>query len=86
VRQRRKAVGAEIVAEYLRIAKQRVTLAAAGQLRTRPMDRPVYDPKKANGNGSSNGTTYKNGNRDQLVLLDSRLGSRTKLGKDLVHA
>ncbi len=40
----RKAVGAEIVPKYLRIAKDRVRLAEKGKLRIRPMDRPVYDP------------------------------------------
>jgi adenine-specific DNA-methyltransferase len=40
----RKALGAEIVEEYVRIARERVTLASRGLLRTRPMDRPVYRP------------------------------------------
>lgn len=40
----RRAAGADIVEEYIRIARDRVTLAAAGLLRTRPMDRPVYEP------------------------------------------
>lgn len=41
----RKAIGAEIVAEYVEIAKERVRLAERGELRIRPMDRPVYDPE-----------------------------------------
>lgn len=41
----RKAIGAEIVAEYVGIAKERVRLAERGELRIRPMDRPVYDPE-----------------------------------------
>jgi adenine-specific DNA-methyltransferase len=40
----RKAVGAEIVEEYMRVARERVALASRGLLRTRPMDRPVYRP------------------------------------------
>lgn len=40
----RKAVGAEIVPKYVRIAKERIHLAEKGRLRVRPMDRPVYDP------------------------------------------
>lgn len=43
LRQRRGA-GAEIVEEYVRIAKERAMRAFEGTLRTRPMDRPVYDP------------------------------------------
>jgi adenine-specific DNA-methyltransferase len=40
----RRSAGADIVAEYVQIARTRVDLAAAGLLRTRPMDRPVYEP------------------------------------------
>lgn len=86
VKHRRKAVGAEIVADYIKIAKERVALAANGQLKTRPMNRPVYDPKKTSAGRPVNGTTYKNGANDQLVLLDRRPGSRNGVGKELVHA
>lgn len=41
---KRRAAGADVVAEYLEIARNRVALAAAGMLRTRPMHRPVYEP------------------------------------------
>jgi len=40
----RKAIGAEIVPEYVEVAKERIRLAEKGQLRIRPMSRPVYDP------------------------------------------
>ena len=40
----RRAIGSEIVPEYLRTAKQRIRLAQKGKLRIRPMQRPVYDP------------------------------------------
>ena len=40
----RKAIGAEIMPKYVEIARERVRLAEAGQLRIRPMERPVYDP------------------------------------------
>jgi adenine-specific DNA-methyltransferase len=45
----RRAAGAEVVAAYARIARRRITLAAAGRLRTRPMQRPVHrpDPRSA---------------------------------------
>lgn len=79
IRHGRKAVGAEIVPEYLKIAHQRIELAANGQLRTRPMDRPVYDPKK---NPSQSSPLKPYGNRgtptDQLILLD---GGRRRLGR-----
>lgn len=40
----RRAAGADTVEEYIKIARERVTLADAGQLKTRPMSRPVYVP------------------------------------------
>lgn len=41
---RRRAAGAEIIPEYVEIAKKRVALASIGALPTRPMHRPVYVP------------------------------------------
>ena len=40
----RRAIGAEIIKEYVKIAHERIILAAEGRLRTRPMGRPIYDP------------------------------------------
>jgi len=42
----RRAVGADIVPDYLAIARERLRMGEAGQLRVRPMDRPVYDPRQ----------------------------------------
>ncbi|MBI4370133.1 MAG: site-specific DNA-methyltransferase [Elusimicrobia bacterium] len=42
----RKAIGAEIVPEYIEIARQRTALAAEHKIRRRPMNRPIYDPSK----------------------------------------
>jgi adenine-specific DNA-methyltransferase len=44
VRQNRRAAGAEIATPYVRIARERVVLAARGLLPTRPMARPIYVP------------------------------------------
>jgi adenine-specific DNA-methyltransferase len=44
VRHGRRSAGADVVGDYVDLAKQRVSFAAAGILRTRPMDRPVYRP------------------------------------------
>ena len=46
----RKALGAEIEAEYIKIAKERIKEAENGTLRIRPKEREVYDPKKPNSN------------------------------------
>lgn len=43
---RRKCLGAEIVPDYLEMAKQRVQLAEQGALRIRPRQRPVHDPNR----------------------------------------
>jgi len=40
----RRAAGAEIVDEYVRIARRRIALATRGELATRPIDRPVHVP------------------------------------------
>jgi adenine-specific DNA-methyltransferase len=40
----RRAAGAEIVDGYADVARERIALAARGELRTRPMDRPVHAP------------------------------------------
>jgi adenine-specific DNA-methyltransferase len=45
----RYGLGCDIVKKYVDIARERVHLLQAGLLRTRPMDRPVYDPQKPYG-------------------------------------
>lgn len=40
----RRAAGAEIVTDYLAVARQRLALAARGALARRPIDRPVHRP------------------------------------------
>lgn len=39
----RRCAGADTEKQYIQIARERVLLAAAGRLRTRPMNKPVYD-------------------------------------------
>jgi adenine-specific DNA-methyltransferase len=45
----RHGYGCDIVNEYVSIARARVQQLRAGVLRTRPIDRPVYDPSKPYG-------------------------------------
>lgn len=47
IRHGRKGVGAEVVPEYVRICSDRILQQLNGTLRTRPMTKPVYDPKEA---------------------------------------
>lgn len=44
----RRVVGAEIMPEYIEIARQRIRLAQEGRLRIRPMERQVFDPRGNN--------------------------------------
>jgi adenine-specific DNA-methyltransferase len=43
----RRAAGSELSSEYCAIAKNRIVQSMAGVLKSRPMHRPVYDPKNA---------------------------------------
>lgn len=47
VKHARRAAGAEVMREYVQIARERIDLAAAGRLKTRPMSRPVHRPAPA---------------------------------------
>ena len=49
VKHDRMGYGCDVVGEYVDIAWERVHQLRAGILKTRPMDRPVYDPSKPNG-------------------------------------
>jgi adenine-specific DNA-methyltransferase len=49
VKHRRKGYGCDTVTEYVDMAWERLESLRAGTLRTRPMDRPVYDPSKPYG-------------------------------------
>lgn len=44
VRHGRRAVGADVVPEYIEAARRRVVLESVGLLRTRPMGRPIHEP------------------------------------------
>jgi len=45
----RRGYGCDVVQEYVDVAWERVRLLQDGRLKTRPMDRPVYDPSKPRG-------------------------------------
>jgi adenine-specific DNA-methyltransferase len=44
VKQGRNAFGCDVMKEYVEVAKDRVAQELQGTLRTRPMNKPVYDP------------------------------------------
>ncbi len=45
----RQAFGCDIVPDYVAIAEERVAALRAGELRTRPMGKPIYNPALPNG-------------------------------------
>jgi len=47
IRHGRRGIGAEIVPRYAELARQRVADEMRGNLRTRPMGRPIYDARNA---------------------------------------
>ncbi|MDR1588864.1 MAG: site-specific DNA-methyltransferase [Oscillospiraceae bacterium] len=63
----RRGMGCEIVEEYYSIAIDRTIRAMDGDLKTRPMNRPIYDPQNPKINSG-----YKSVNTaGQLALFDS---------------
>jgi adenine-specific DNA-methyltransferase len=66
----RKAVGSEIMEEYVSIATDRIQQAVKGELQMRPMERPVYDPNQPLKNLPPK--TIKIKNITQPTLLEKR--------------
>jgi adenine-specific DNA-methyltransferase len=71
IRHDRRGIGAELVAEYVRLAKQRIEQELSGTLRTRPMNQPVYDPIKA-GNSLTMAPWIKADNSNQPLLIKEK--------------
>lgn len=68
IRHGRRGAGAEILPKYVKIAHQRIEQEMNGELKTRPMSKPVYDPLEA-GNSLTIAPWTKN-KSEQLVLLE----------------
>lgn len=47
IRHGRRGIGAEVVGKYVRLSKTRITQELKGTLKTRPMNKPVFDPADA---------------------------------------
>ena len=78
IRRNRRGAGAEIVPKYMELAKDRIQQELAGTLRTRPMDKPVYDPIEA-GNSLTAAPWANSENSQQLLLSkDNKVRYRTK--------
>jgi len=48
IRYKRRGAGADTEIKYINIARDRIKMELNGTLRTRPMDKPVYNPVEAN--------------------------------------
>lgn len=71
VKHLRRGAGAEIVPKYADIALARLRQLQTGSLRTRPMNRPVYDPTQFPSKLTINPWAVEP-NRDQMRLLEPR--------------
>jgi len=69
IRHKRRGAGAETLKKYIKLANQRINQELTGTLRTRPMNKPVYDPIEA-GNSLIIPPWGKNKKTKQLILLD----------------
>jgi adenine-specific DNA-methyltransferase len=69
IRHERRGAGAETFTKYIEIAHERVRHEIQGILRTRPMDRPIYDPQHA-GNRLTIAPWDTKQSTKQMTLLD----------------
>lgn len=81
---KRKAIGAEIVPEYFKIARERIDLASLGRLKIRPMNRPVYDPGKPQRNQIAFNPACDKVDSSEELSLFSQPGFQYKM--EPVHA
>ncbi|MGB5157097.1 MAG: site-specific DNA-methyltransferase, partial [Desulfobacterales bacterium] len=77
IRHKRRGAGAETVTKYINLARDRIGQEIAGTLRTRPMDKPIYDPEEA-GNSLRIAPWTKKTEDAQLRLLEKRARYSTK--------
>jgi adenine-specific DNA-methyltransferase len=71
IRHKRRGAGAEMSNKYIALAKERIHQELAGTLKTRPMDKPIYDPVAA-GNSLRIAPWSKNQEDNQLRLLEKK--------------
>jgi len=70
IRHGRRGVGAETISQYVDLARERIQEEIDGTLRTRPMDRPVYNPVEA-GN-SLTVAPWDKKDSEQMILFEKR--------------
>ena len=75
IRHSRRGIGADVVPRYLDLARQRIQQEIDGTLRTRPMNKPVYDPSES---GNSLTIAPWSKSSAQMTLLEKRPKYRKK--------
>ncbi|MCE5252102.1 site-specific DNA-methyltransferase [bacterium] len=71
IRHNRRGAGAETVRKYCTLARQRIDFEIAGVLKTRPMNKPVYDPHEA-GNRLTAAPWTNQGSSEQILLFQGQ--------------
>jgi len=69
IRHNRRGVGSEVISKYVDIAYERIREEIKGTLKTRPMNKPVYDPVEA-GNSLTIAPWIVDQKNSQMVLLE----------------
>jgi adenine-specific DNA-methyltransferase len=80
IRHNRRGVGAETVPKYVHLARERIQQEMDGTLRTRPMDKPVYDPREA-GNSLTVAPWQTKQDTSQKALFEKRARYRKKTAR-----
>lgn len=77
IKNKRRGIGAEIIEKYVVLAKKRIKKAIAGTLKTRPMNKPKYDPRDYN-NKQAIPPWQSNGDKSKQIELFSQTGNSSK--------
>lgn len=72
IRHNRRGVGSETEEKYVDISRDRIQKAIDGTLRTRPMNKPKYDPKLSNNKLTIPPWDKKEEENEQLRLLEKQ--------------
>jgi adenine-specific DNA-methyltransferase len=78
IRHNRRGAGAEVVPKYIELAKGRILQELAGRLKTRPMNKPVYDPIEAGNSLIAAPWTNLRNSKQLLLIKERRVRYRTK--------
>ncbi len=78
IRHNRRGAGAEVVPKYIKLARDRIHQELAGTLKTRPMDKPVYDPIEAGNKLTTAPWTIPNHSGQLLLIKEKKIRYQTK--------